>query len=57
VSIIKLDNDMTIFLNLLISTNPSDTNMFLGDFNCILLKSLDSKPILNRDDIGSTELR
>ena len=37
--------------------NLADKNIVLGDFNCIFLKSLDKKPIPNRDDIGSTELK
>jgi hypothetical protein len=36
--------------------NPADKNIVLGDFNCTLLKSLDRKPIPNRDDIGSTPI-
>jgi hypothetical protein len=46
-----------IFINQSISMNPVDKNIVLGDFNCTLLISLDRKPIPNRDDIGSTELK
>jgi hypothetical protein len=52
----NLGNDKKIFINQSISMNPVDKNIVLGDFNCTLLKSLDRKPIPNRDDIGSTEL-
>ena len=53
----NLGNDKKIFINQSISMNPADKNIVLGDFNCTLLKSLDRKPIPNRDDIGSTELK
>ena len=52
-----MGNDKKIFINQSISMNPADKNIVLGDFNCTLLKSLDWKPIPNRDDIGSTELK
>jgi len=53
----NLGNDKKIAINQLISTNPANKSIVLGDFNCTLLKSLDRKPIPNRDDKGSTELK
>jgi hypothetical protein len=53
----NLGNDNKICINESISMNPADKNIVLGDFSCTLLKSLDRKPIPNRDDIGSTELK
>ena len=41
----NLGNDKKIFINQLISMNPAEKNIVMGDFNCIFLKGLDRKPI------------